>query len=62
MHYFTQVSNTPLFQYNHGPNAAQNEKKKAFEKHKKEIVKKYREQRNVHSKKLSFVNVMPTKL
>lgn len=44
------------YENNHGPRAAQ---KKLHEKKKREILRKYREQR---SKKISFVNVMPTNL
>ena len=47
------------YENNHGPRAAQ---KKLHEKRKREILRKYRQQRSVHSKKISFVNVMPTKL
>ena len=47
------------YENNHGPRAAQ---KKLHEKRKREILRKYRQQRSVHSKKISFVNLMPTKL
>lgn len=47
------------YENNHGPRAAQ---RKQQEKRKREILRKYRQQRSVHSKQISFVNVMPTKL
>ena len=47
------------YENNHGPRAAQ---RKLHEKRKREILKRYRQQRSVHSKKLSFVDVLANKL